>query len=116
MQSLFKALLFFVTGLFAAQQVAAHTPHDPVMGLGISTSYAVDKTLVVGSNSERTWGYPDILRSIDAGQTWTNNSANALTVSGKVSGAFALAKEGRIRKEDAIAFAEDVKMVERGLA
>lgn len=58
-------------GLLATLQAVAHTPHDPVMGFGISPNYAIDRTLFVASNSERTWGYPDALRSTDAGETWT---------------------------------------------
>src|SRR5580765_5511482 len=50
--------------------VLAHNPHDPVMALAVSPDYANDRTLYLGTFSEWNWGYKDILRSTDGGNTW----------------------------------------------
>lgn len=51
----------------------AHTPHDGVFALGVSPEFADDKTLFLATAGPLTsWRFHDILRSTDAGTTWTN--------------------------------------------
>ena len=65
--------------------VHAHTPHDPVFGLGISPNFANDKTLFVATDGELTdWSYPDIMRSTNGGLTW-NKLPNGMDNRGKFS-------------------------------
>ena len=64
------AVLVFLLAL-GSSAVCAHNPHDPVRALGVSPTYATDKTLFLSTDVEWNWGYKDILRSADGGATWT---------------------------------------------
>lgn len=66
-------IAFFLTFSITGINTHAHTPHDMVIGLGVSPNFAVDKTLYLATDGPLTgWGYEDILRSTDGGTTWTN--------------------------------------------
>lgn len=49
----------------------AHNPHDPVLAFAMSPNFNQDQTLFAATYSELNWGYKQIFRSIDAGDTWS---------------------------------------------
>ena len=78
-------MVMFASFLALAPAVVnAHNPHDPVLALGVSPDFADDHTLYVTTFAEWNWGYKDVLRSTDGGQSWTK-LPKGLTNRGPVS-------------------------------
>ena len=57
--------------MFTSITAQAHNPHDPVLAFAMSPNFSQDQTLFAATYSELNWGYKQIFRSIDAGDTWS---------------------------------------------